>query len=129
MRRRRFYQIIFTCAGLYNIFWGLYSMADPQWFFRFADMPPINHAPIFACLGMVIGLYGLLLLYVARSPEGKSAIVMVGLMGKVFGPIGMAFLISSGEWPLKAAMLCLTNDVIWWIPFAMYLIDARAEHR
>jgi hypothetical protein len=127
MRRRKFYRTVFTCAGIYNIVWGLYTIASPQWFFKFAGLPPINHPAIFACLGMVIGLYGLLLLHVGKKPEGKSEIVIVGLTGKVFGPIGMAYLIGAGAWPLKAGLLCVTNDLIWWIPFAMYLIDARAE--
>ena len=26
--------------------------------------------------------------------------------------------------PPSAFVLCLTNDVIWWIPFALYLRDA-----
>ena len=127
MRRRKFYRVVFTCAGLYNMAWGIYSLADPQWFFRFAGLESINHAAIFACLGMVIGLYGLLYLHVGRRPEGKSAIVLVGFAGKLFGPIGMGFLVLSGAWPPKAMYLCLTNDIIWLLPFAMYLVDARAE--
>jgi hypothetical protein len=42
---------------------------DPQWLFRFARMPLQNHPEIFACLGMAIGLYGILYLEVARHPE------------------------------------------------------------
>jgi hypothetical protein len=33
-------------------------------------------------------------------------------------------LILSGQWPLVTIALCLTNDLLWWIPFARYLIDA-----
>ena len=43
-------------AGLYNIAWGIYTVLDPQWLFRFSGMAPLNHAGIMACLGMVIGL-------------------------------------------------------------------------
>jgi hypothetical protein len=127
MPRRKFYQVVFALAGLYNISWGVYAVIDPQWFFRFIEMPPINYAAIFACLGMVIGLYGCLYLYVAHRPEGKSAIVLVGLTGKILGPLGMIYLIVTGVWPWKAAYLCLTNDVIWLIPFIMYLVDARSS--
>lgn len=49
---------------------------------------------------------------------------MVGLIGKVPGPIGLAKLIGSGEWPITTIILCLTNDLIWWIPFGLYLYDA-----
>lgn len=124
MRRRRFHQIVFALAGAYNLAWGAYSAADPQWLFRFAGMPPMNYPEIFACLGMVVGVYGFLYWQVARDPEHGFAIAAVGLLGKILGPIGLAQLIWTGAWPIQSAILCVTNDFIWWIPFALYLWDA-----
>ena len=90
-------------------------------------MPLLNHPAIFACLGMVVGLYGVLYLEVARSPERGWTIAAVGLAGKLLGPIGWATLVWSGTWPIATFILCLTNDVIWWVPFGLYLYDARAH--
>jgi hypothetical protein len=129
MKRRKFHQIIFALAGLYNLVWGAWSMADPQWLFRFARMAPINYPDIFACLGMVVGVYGLLYWRVAADPEHGFAIAAVGLLGKVLGPIGLVRLLLGGTWPLRSAILCLTNDLIWWVPFAIYLVDARRAGR
>ena len=126
MRRRRWHRGVFAAAGVYNILWGLWSVADPQWLFRFAGMPLATQPAVFACLGMVVGLYGILYLDVARVPERGWLIAAVGLVGKVLGPIGMAWLIWTGAWPPAAAVLCLTNDLIWWIPFGLYLSDAWA---
>jgi hypothetical protein len=122
--RRDFHRFVFVAAGLYNILWGLYAVMDPQWLFRFARMPQENYPQIFACLGMVLGLYGILYLEVARAPEGGRLIAAVGLTGKVLGPIGLAYLIGSGVWPVRTGILCVTNDLIWWIPFSLYLYDA-----
>lgn len=122
--RRRWHRAVFVIAGLYNIAWGLYAAADPQWLFRFAEMPEANHPQIFACLGMVVGLYGILYLEVARVPERGWLLAAVGLVGKILGPIGLAVLLWQGTWPPKTIVLCLTNDLIWWIPFALYLRDA-----
>src|SRR5258705_13646028 len=97
--RQKFHRAVFCAAGIYNISWGLYSAIDPQWLFRFAGMPLDNHPQIFACLGMVIGLYGILYLEVARVPERGWLLAAVGLLGKILGPIGLAGLIWSGEWP------------------------------
>ena len=124
MKRRRFHQAVFAVAGAYNLAWGAYSALDPQWLFRYAGMPPLNYPEIFACLGMVVGVYGFLYWKVAREPERGFAIAAVGLLGKVLGPIGLAQLIWSGAWPAKSVILCVTNDFIWWIPFALYLADA-----
>ncbi|HKR62484.1 MAG TPA: hypothetical protein VJZ00_02030 [Thermoanaerobaculia bacterium] len=126
MRRRRFHQIVFAIAGAYNLAWGAYSALDPQWLFRFANMPLTNHPEIFACLAMVIGIYGLLYWQVARDPEHGVPIAAIGLLGKVLGPIGLAQLIATGAWPMKSIVLCVTNDFIWWAPFVLYLVDARA---
>ena len=124
MRRRRIHRITFLIAGVYNIGWGIYSAASPQWMFRFSGMPLQNHPEIFACLGMVIGLYGILYLEVARVPERGWLIAAVGLAGKILGSIGMARLIGIGEYPMAAGAVCLTNDLIWWIPFGLYLYDS-----
>ena len=125
IRRRKLHQIVFAAAGLYNMGFGIYSLTDPQWLFRLAGMEPLNHPAIFACLGMVVGLYGILYFEVARVPERGLLIAAVGLLGKLLGPIGMAYLLWTRTWPPAAAILILGNDVIWWIPFSVYLIDSR----
>ena len=129
IRRRGLHRAVFAAAGAYNLAWGAYAALDPQWLFRFAGMPPLNHPAIFACLGMVVGIYGFLYLEVARVPERGFALGAVGLLGKVLGPIGLARLIASGEWPVSTVVLCITNDFIWWIPFALYLHDAWPFYR
>jgi hypothetical protein len=127
--RRKFHRFVFSCAGIYNILWGLYSAWDPQWLFRYAGMPPQNHPQIFACLGMVIGLYGIIYFEVARVPERGWLLAAVGLAGKVLGPIGLARLIWNGTWPAATLVLSVTNDFIWWLPFSLYLHDAWPAFR
>jgi hypothetical protein len=97
MRRRRLHRLTFLAAGLYNICWGGYAVWDPQWLFRLADMPLSNTPEIFATLGMVLGLYGILYLEVARVPERGWLPAAVGLAGKILGPLGLAWLILTGR--------------------------------
>lgn len=124
MKRRKLHQIVFTLAGIYNICWGLYAGYDPQYVFRLAKMPETNYPEIFACLGMVIGLYGVLYLEVARRPERGFLLALIGFTGKVLGPIGAAYYIYLGKWMPSAIVLNVTNDFIWLIPFAIYLYDS-----
>jgi hypothetical protein len=132
IRRRRLHRAVFAAAGAYNILWGVHAVVDPQWLFRYARMPLSNQPAVFACLGMVVGLYGILYLDVARAPERGWLVAAVGLAGKVLGPIGLLGLIASGAWPPSTIVLCITNDFIWWVPFGVYLRDAwpafRAGH-
>jgi len=129
IRRRKIHRVVFLIAGIYNIAWGIYSAANPQWLFRFTGMPLENHPEVFACLAMVIGLYGILYLEVARVPERGWLLAAVGLAGKILGPIGMARLILSGQYPVSAGILCVTNDLVWWIPFAIYLYDSWPQFK
>ena len=103
----------FGAAAGYNFIWGVYAVADPQWLFRFSGMPLMEHPQIFACLGMVIGLYGVLYCEVALRPEGGFVLAAVGPLGKVLGPIGLVGLIATGAWPLETMVLALTNDFVW----------------
>ena len=120
---------MFVAAGLYNIAWGCYAVIDPQWFFRLTGLALSNSPQIFACLGMVLGLYGLLYLEVARRPEQGWPIAAVGLAGKLLGPLGLAWLIVTGVWPASTVVIVITNDLLWWVPFAWYLRDSWSDFR
>ena len=129
VKRRRFHRATFVAAGAYNIAWGCYAVLEPQWFFRLTGLPLSNSPQIFATLGMVLGLYGLLYLEVARRPEHGWPTAAVGMTGKVLGPLGLAWLIATGVWPLGTIVIVVTNDLMWWVPFAWYLLDAWPHFR
>ena len=124
MKRRTAHRRVFLVAGTYNVLWGIYAVVDPQWFFRLTGLPQSNSPQIFACLGMVLGLYGILYLDVARRPEQGWLVAAVGLTGKILGPLGLGWLIVTDVWPADTVVLVSTNDLIWWLPFAWYLRDA-----
>ncbi len=129
MPRRRLHRVVFAAAGAYNMVWGVHAVLNPQWLFRLTGMPLSNTPEIFACLGMVIGLYGVLYLEVARLPERGWVPAAIGLAGKILGPLGLAWLIITGRWPPSTVILVATNDLIWWTPFALYLRDAWPAFR
>ncbi len=70
---------------------------------------------------MVVGVYGLLYWYAAWRLDAAWPIIAVGLLGKTLGPIGMAFSIGD-DWPRRLALVCVYNDVIWWLPFGLFLM-------
>ncbi len=124
MKRKSFHRLIFLLAGFYNICWGLWVSVDPNWLFRFAEMEIPNYPEIFVCVGMVVGLYGVVYWEVARRPERGFMLALVGFTGKVLGPMGAVYYVGIGKWKFPALIMNLTNDVIWLIPFAIYLYDA-----
>jgi hypothetical protein len=56
-------------------------------------------------------------------------IVLVGLLGKVCGPIGFVQAVLTNRLPWQLSITILTNDLIWWIPFAAILLNARRHFR
>lgn len=129
MKRRKLHQTVFLLAGIYNIGWGLWVSIDPGWLFRFSKMELPNYPEIFVCVGMVVGLYGVLYLEVARRPERGFLLALVGFLGKALGPMGAIYYVAIGKWTFPALIMNLTNDFIWLIPFALYLFDSWPHYR
>jgi hypothetical protein len=123
--RAKLYRLIFALAALYNIAFGLWACLWPRAFFTSLAMPPPNYPGLWQCLGMVVGLYGVLYAGAACRLENAGLIIAVGLAGKILGPIGLCLTIYSGEWPLRTFSLVIFNDVIWWLPFALFLLEDR----
>jgi hypothetical protein len=121
----RTYRLIFGLAAIYNIAFGFWTCLRPQSFFEWLQMVPPNYPSIWSCLGMVVGLYGLLYGYAALRLDRAFPIILIGLLGKILGPIGWVMTVHSGEWPLQTFPLVLFNDLIWWVPFGLFLFKNR----
>ena len=82
-----------------------------------------NYPALWQCLGMVVGVYGLLYAYAALRLDLARPLVAVGLLGKILGPIGWVVTVSAGEWPLRTFSLIVFNDLVWWLPFTLFLLE------
>jgi hypothetical protein len=117
-------KFILIAAGLYNIVWAFYNVIFPGFFFDFSGMQPINYPEIWQCLAMIVGVYGGAYIISAFNPYKHWPVIFAGLAGKVLGPIGFVFAYAAGRFTLKAGILNVTNDLIWWIPFTIILMRA-----
>ncbi len=48
--------------------------------------------------------------------------MLVGLLGKVLGPLGFLGAVVREELPLSFGLTIRTIDLIWWVPFALILL-------
>jgi hypothetical protein len=144
--RTSIYRLIFALAGLYNIAFGSWAALFPRAAFDLLDLGEPSHPEIWACLGMVVGLYGLLYLQVAfTDPAHRHSVVSfgkmrieydftrfviaLGLAGKILGPIGLVLAVGQGRFSIRLLSLLVFNDLIWWAAFTWYLIDDSAFAR
>jgi len=120
----RWMRVTLVLAGFYNLVWGLGVVLFPAALFQLLGMERPRYPKICQCVGMVVGVYGIGYLIAARDPLTHWPITLVGLLGKVFGPIGFAGAFVRGELPLEFGATIITNDLVWWIPFTAILYAA-----
>lgn len=111
-------------AGIYNLAWGAFAILAPRLSFEMIGMELPRYLEFWQCIGMIVGVYGIGYLAAAIDPIRHWPITLVGLLGKVFGPIGFAEALWSGKLPLAFGWNIITNDLIWWLPFTAILIAA-----
>lgn len=121
-------RFVLKFAGIYNLTWGTFVILFPSVPFYWLGIQPPNYPSLVQCLGMVIGVYGIGYWIAASDPATHWPIVLVGLLGKLFGPIGFIYAASFGELPWTMGLTILANDVVWWYPFTAILIHAARVH-
>lgn len=111
-------------AGIYNLLFGLWVIGWPDGWFALSGMESPRYPFLWQCIGMIVGVYGVGYLVASTAPLRHWPIVLVGLLGKVFGPIGFVWAAWQGDLPWQAGWMIVFNDLIWWVPFTMILWGA-----
>jgi hypothetical protein len=124
----RWIPFVLRAAAIYNVAWGTFVVLFPRLPFAWLGLATPDYPSIVQCLGMVIGVYGVGYWIAARDAATHWPIVLVGLLGKVFGPIGFVYAAISGDLPWTMGLTILTNDVAWWVPFSAILVQAARIH-
>jgi peroxiredoxin len=121
---------LLTGAGIYNLAWGLLAVAMPRTVLNWLGVATTDiSAHLWQCIGMIVGVYGIGYLIAARDPYRHWPMTLVGLLGKIFGPVGFAVGVAGGSLPASLGWTIVTNDLIWWIPFTMILWGALRHHQ
>lgn len=127
---RPWMRTVLFAAAAYNLVWGFWVIARPLDMFQWTGIDTPIYAGIWQCVGMIVGVYGIGYAIAATNPLRHWPIVLVGFLGKVFGPIGMLQNVlmvpegTPGRLPASWLWLNLTNDLIWLVPFALILYAA-----
>jgi hypothetical protein len=122
-------KIILRIAAVYNVIWGLWVGLFPHQFFDLVGMQSPVHTTIWQGMGMVIGVFGLGYWWASYSPLRHWPIVAVGLLGKIFGPLGFFINYALGEIEFGFFYTLITNDFIWWIPFGYILWKVHKDYK
>ena len=120
---------VLFAAAAYNLFWGAWVVLFPGHVFTLTGMVQPLYPMIWQSVGMIVGVYGIGYAIAALNPDGHWPIVLVGFLGKVFGPIGFAYHYVLGHFPAAFWWITLFNDLIWIVPFYLILRSAYRRSR
>lgn len=125
--------VVMLLAGAYNLAWGLAVVALPALTFRYSGLEKpgvvLHYPQLWQCVGMIVGVYGIGYAISALDPLRHWPIILVGLLGKLFGPLGYVMGLATGETPPELIQTIFFNDLIWWVPFGLILYRAYAVTR
>jgi len=120
---------VLRAAAVYNIIWGAWVVLFPNHLFDLVGMDRPTHPSIWQCVGMIVGVYGIGYWIAANAPFRHWPIVLVGLLGKLLGPLGYVdgvLLRGLDPW---FGVTIPTNDLIWWVPFTLILWGAMRANQ
>jgi len=117
------YRPWFYAAAIYNFVWGSLNIFFPNLFFDGIGMTPPTPLAIWQVVGMFIMVLAPLSWWMGRHPYDHRHFILIAIAGKLFGPIGFVGSVSTGALPISFGWTILTNDLIWWIPFGMFLLE------
>ena len=126
-RMPRWSKTLLQLAGIYNVGWGLFAISFPTAIFRWSGAALPTYPELWQCIGMIVGVYGVGYWIAAYDPARYWPIILVGLLGKIFGPIGFVSAVATGRLPANMGWTIVTNDLIWWVPFALILWHAFGD--
>jgi peroxiredoxin len=119
---------VLKLAAIYNLLWGAWVIAFPNHLFQLTGIASPNYPGIWQCVGMIVGVYGIGYWFAARDFRIHWPVVLVGFLGKIFGPIGFVQSAISGALPWSWGLTIVTNDLVWWWPFGAMLYLAFKYH-
>lgn len=112
---------VLKAAAVYNLIFALMTLVAPFWLFDVTGASRPNFPELWQCIGMIVGVYGIGYWVAAYDPYRHWPVILVGWLGKTFGPLGFAKALWQEVFPLKFGWIIVFNDLIWWIPFALIL--------
>ncbi len=110
-------------AAAYNVAWGATNVLFPGRVFRVLGMRNPEPPAAWQTVGMMVGVYAPAYWWASKDPVQHSHLVAVGLLGKLLGPAGFMWAVTTGRLPLRFGLTLLTNDVMWWPVFAAIVRD------
>ena len=118
----------FYAAAVYNFLWGILNVLFPKLYFQWLKIDLTINQPLWQVVGMFVLVYAPAYWWAGRFPERHYHLILIGLLGKIFGTFGFIWSVVTGQLPLSFGWIILTNDLIWLPAFIVYFKTILSEH-
>jgi hypothetical protein len=109
----------FYAAALYNLAWGTLVATYPAPVAELADAS--GETVFLRVVGLFVLVYAPAYWWVARRPEHYPQLVVIAVLGKIFGAAGFVAALAAGVLPARFVAVIVLNDLVWLPPFMLYL--------
>ena len=123
----------FYAAAIYNVLWGVWVILFPRAFFAMVGVelptPPQLTLQLWQCIGMFVLVFAIGYYCAGKDPMRFAPFILIGTLGKIFGPMGFAFGYLRGEISPRFGWTLLTNDLMWWPVFFSFCWSVYVKRR
>ncbi|MDZ4801559.1 MAG: SelL-related redox protein [Bryobacteraceae bacterium] len=119
---------VLCAAALYDLLWGLWVVVFPEAAFRLVGAEPPAWPEAWQNFGIAVAIGGVGYGIAATNPVRHWPLVLIGFLGKVFGPLVFWRAASTGHLPWSFSWMVVVNDAVWIVPFALILRAAYENH-
>jgi hypothetical protein len=114
-----FYLLVF--AGCYNLLVGLTLTVFYHEAFKILGLPKPELMLFVQLVGILVGLFGVGYLIVARNPLENRNVLLLGFLSKALGTlIGLGY-VALGKVPISFFVLLIFSDIVYLPPFVVIL--------
>ncbi len=121
------YRVVFWLAAAYNLAFAAWIGVWPRSPFALLRVEEPWLAALTRLLALPIAAFGFAYVYAALRPERARGLVAVGLLSKIAPPLAWAAAYLFGLWPARTFVLVLFDDLVWWLPFSLFLLRFRRD--
>ena len=119
LRPWMFYLLVF--AGCYNLLVGLTLTVFYHEAFKILGLPKPELMLFVQLVGILVGLFGVGYLIVARNPLENRNVLLLGFLSKALGTlIGLGY-VALGKVPISFFVLLIFSDIVYLPPFVVIL--------
>jgi hypothetical protein len=125
-RRARHYRLFFALATAASLGLAIGALLSPSAVLDVFQVGRPSYENLLRGLGMVEGVLALGYAYAALRLERARPFIAIGLAVKVLVPLGWVLAVAGGQLTARTLPLVIFDDIVWWIPFALFLVEPTA---